>query len=181
MPLSIQQQQVSKGIIVGSIISFIVVSYGALANPFQLQEPMSLLARLEIYAYSMIFPTVSLILCVGLLAKHRFFTAEDISGRAYTPESEKARQLQSVLQNTLEQAGIVLSVYFLWCLIMPADYLSLVVLNSILFFIGRLLFIRGYSKGAGARSIGFSLTFYPSILTIGGIILYLFYRTLTQY
>ncbi|MCL1065939.1 MAPEG family protein [Shewanella olleyana] len=177
--LSSKQRDVTKGIVLGMLVSFAVVIYGALANPFEYSEPQTLIERLIIYAYGMILPTLSLIIAVARVAKHRFFNAEDIDGRSFYEESERVRRLQSVLQNTLEQFCIVMSVYFLWAFIMPADYMSLIALISVLFFIGRILFMRGYDKGAGARSIGFSLTFYPSVLTVGAIIIYLFYRTFT--
>jgi hypothetical protein len=32
------------------------------------------------------------------------------------------------------------------------------------FFVGRGLFLRGYALGAGARAVGFGLTFYPTVL-----------------
>ncbi|MCL1046584.1 MAPEG family protein [Shewanella electrodiphila] len=177
--LTSKQRDVTQGIVIGMLVSFAVVIYGALANPFEYSEPQSLIERLVIYAYGMILPTLSLIIAVGRVAKHRFFSAKDIDGSSYYEQSERVRRLQSVLQNTLEQFCIVMSVYFLWAFIMPADYMSLIGLISILFFIGRILFMRGYDKGAGARSIGFSLTFYPSVLTVGAIIIYLFYRTFT--
>ena len=174
-----KQRDVTKGIIVGMIVSFVVVAYGALANPFDFAVQQSLIERLVIYAYGMILPTLSLIIAVARVAKHRFFSSDDIDGRSHYEESEHVRRLQNVLQNTLEQTCIVASVYFLWAFIMPGDYMSLIPLISVLFFIGRILFIRRYEKGAGARSIGFSLTFYPSVLTVGAIIIYLFYRTFT--
>ena len=173
-----KQRDVTKGIVVGMIVSFAFVIYGALANPFEFSEPQSLIERLIIYAYGMILPTLSLIIAVARVAKHRFFNSEDIEGRSFYKESERVRRLQNVLQNTLEQFCIVMSVYFLWAFIMPAEYMSLIALISVLFFIGRILFMRGYDKGAGARSIGFALTFYPSVLTVGAIIIYLFYRVL---
>jgi len=42
---------------------------------------------------------------------------------------------------------------------------------AILFVFGRILFWRGYARGAPARALGFALTFYPTLamlLTIGG-------------
>jgi uncharacterized membrane protein YecN with MAPEG domain len=34
------------------------------------------------------------------------------------------------------------------------------------FFVGRILFWRGYARGAPARALGFALTFYPSVAMI---------------
>ena len=37
---------------------------------------------------------------------------------------------------------------------------------ALLFLIGRILFSRGYERGASARAVGFGLTFYPSVLML---------------
>ena len=49
---------------------------------------------------------------------------------------------------------------------MPASWISVVPVAAVLFVAGRILFARGYSDGAAARSLGFALTFYPSVLMI---------------
>jgi glucose uptake protein GlcU len=78
-----QQRDVTKGIVVGMVVSFAVVIYGALANPFEFNEPQSLIERLIIYAYGMLLPTLSLIIAVARVAKHRIFNSEDIDGRSF--------------------------------------------------------------------------------------------------
>ncbi len=60
--------------------------------------------------------------------------------------------LQSLLQNTLEQLVIALGVYTAWSLLMPASWLSVVPLCSMLFAIGRIFFFKGYKQGAPARA-----------------------------
>lgn len=35
-----------------------------------------------------------------------------------------------------------------------------------LFSIGRWLFAAGYARGAGARALGFALTFYPTVAAL---------------
>ena len=49
---------------------------------------------------------------------------------------------------------------------MPHGWLASIPAAAILFLIGRILFSRGYERGAAARAIGFGLTFYPSVLMI---------------
>jgi len=46
---------------------------------------------------------MTLLICIARLAKHRFFTPEDINGSALTSGTERARLLQALLQNTREQ------------------------------------------------------------------------------
>ena len=40
---------------------------------------------------------------------------------------------------------------------------------AFLFAIGRMLFIVGYRRGATGRSLGFALTFYPTVLLFVGL------------
>lgn len=110
---------------------------------------------------------------IGALARHRFFTPEDIDGGGLSPGTAKAHILQSTLQNTLEQTVLAVGVHSAWAVAMPAVWLSAVPAAVALFVIGRVLFWRGYGKGAAARSFGFALTFYPSILMLLAIIVYL--------
>lgn len=113
-----------------------------------------------------------LAISIGLLAKHRFFTPEDIDGGGRSPGTARAHVLQSTLQNTLEQAVLALGVHSAWAVAMPAAWLGAVPAAVALFVIGRVLFWRGYGKGAAARSFGFALTFYPSVLMLLAIIVY---------
>ena len=46
---------------------------------------------------------------------------------------------------------------------MPQTWQAAVPAAAILFFVGRVLFWRGYAHGASARALGFALTFYPSV------------------
>ena len=49
---------------------------------------------------------------------------------------------------------------------MPWTWQAAVPAAAILFFLGRLLFWRGYSHGAPARALGFALTFYPTVVML---------------
>jgi len=48
---------------------------------------------------------------IGMLARHRFFTPAGIDGGGLTQGTSEAQLLQSILQNTLEQAVLALSVH----------------------------------------------------------------------
>ena len=81
-----------------------------------------------------------------------------------TSGSNQAKVLQSILQNTLEQIVLAFGVYMAWCALMPISWLFVVPLCSVLFTVGRLCFIFGYSGGAPARAFGFALTFYSTVV-----------------
>jgi uncharacterized membrane protein YecN with MAPEG domain len=56
---------------------------------------------------------------------------------------------------------------------MPTRWLSVVPLAAIAFVVGRLLFMRGYERGAPARALGFTLTFYVSSTMLVSMLVYL--------
>jgi hypothetical protein len=103
---------------------------------------------------------------IGVLARHRFFTADDIDGGGLTPGTETAHLLQSMLQNTLEQSVLALGVHAIWAVVMPQAWQAAVPAAVMLFVIGRALFWRGYTRGAPGRALGFALTFYPQVVML---------------
>ena len=88
---------------------------------------------------------------------------EDIDAGAAQGGTERAKMLQSLLQNTLEQTVIASLVYLAWAVMMPPRWLSVVPMAAILFSFGRILFFVGYEKGAASRALGFALGFYSSV------------------
>ena len=100
---------------------------------------------------------------IAMLARHRFFTPADIDGGGLSDGTSAARLLQSILQNTLEQSVLALSVHAIWAAAMPWAWQAAVPAAAVLFFLGRVLFWRGYAHGAPARALGFALTFYPTV------------------
>ena len=87
----------------------------AIAYAFQwpsFSSHTSVASRLKLAALAALAPTAVLFLCIARLAKHRFFTPQDIHGSALTEGTERARLLQAFLQNTLEQT--VLAVPCIW-------------------------------------------------------------------
>lgn len=103
---------------------------------------------------------------IGALARHRFFTPDDIDGGGLTKGTQKANLLQSMLQNTMEQAVLAIGTHLVWAASMPLHWQSAVPAAACLFVLGRILFWRGYANGAPARALGFSLTFYPSVVLL---------------
>ena len=112
-------------------------------------------------------------LSIGRLARHRFFTASDIDGSGLTGGSDRARVLQATLQNTLEQTVLAVLVHLVWAGVMPLDWIGVIPAAVLLFLAGRLLFVRGYARGAPSRALGFALTFYPSMLMLAIVVLWI--------
>lgn len=112
------------------------------------------------------FLALWLAISVGLLARHRFFTPEDIDGGGLIPGTETANILQATLQNTLEQTVLAVLVHLAWAALMPISWMSAIPAAVVLFWGGRVLFVRGYRGGAPSRAVGFALTYYPSVLML---------------
>jgi hypothetical protein len=107
---------------------------------------------------------------IGMIARHRFFTPEDIDGGGLSTGTPRVRLLQAMLQNTLEQAVLAIGVHLAWASVMPAGWQAAIPAAALLFAAGRVLFWRGYANGAPSRALGFGLTFYPSIVLLALIV-----------
>ena len=83
-----------------------------------------------------------------------------------TAGSARARLLQAMLQNTLEQGALALPVYLFWALDAPPRLVPAVAGAALLFLVGRILFFRGYARGAAGRALGFRLSFYPTVVLL---------------
>ncbi|WP_226088550.1 MAPEG family protein [Vibrio bathopelagicus] len=172
MKLSNKQSGVLKGMVSAMLTSVVVIAVAVVFDPFNYSEISQVSERLTVLALSLLFPVLFLIASIGRLAKFRFFSPEDIDGSGLTSGTNEAMILQSLLQNTLEQLVIALGVYTAWSLLMPASWLSVVPLCSMLFAIGRIFFFKGYKQGAPARAFGFALTFYSTVLMFLVLIAY---------
>jgi hypothetical protein len=122
--------------------------------------------RLAFALQADVFLALWLGVSIGLLARHRFFTPEDIDGGGLSRGSETANVLQATLQNTLEQTVLAVLVHLAWAALMPVSWIAAIPAAAILFLCGRMLFVRGYRGGAPSRAVGFALTFYPSVLML---------------
>jgi uncharacterized membrane protein YecN with MAPEG domain len=166
MALTLAEKQlgVLRGMGVGATVSLLLILYGIICNPFGFPELQPIDSKLLVLGWSMLIPCLFLIGSIARIAKYRFFSPEDIDSSAATSSSLTLTCLQSMLQNTLEQTVLAMIVYTLWILLTPSVWLSVLPLSACCFLIGRILFIRGYHKGAVSRALGFALTFYPSIM-----------------
>ena len=125
-----------------------------------------LASRVALGSWALLSPASTLFVCIARLAKHRFFTPEDIHGSALTNGTDKAKLLQALLQNTLEQACLAMPIYIATSIVAPASLLPLVPAAAAMFLVGRLFFFVGYANGAPSRAYGFALTFYPTVLLL---------------
>jgi hypothetical protein len=112
------------------------------------------------------------------VANYRFSSPEDIDGSGLTVGTSRVLVLRAILQNTLEQAVLAIVAYAIWAAIMPLTWLRAIPIAALLFVAGRILFARGYERGAPGRAMGFGLTAYPTFGMLVTLALLLALRTL---
>ena len=161
-----QQRAVKRGQVIGLAIATIVLGLGIALVPTSLTDESTPGERLAFALKADILVVFWLVHCVAMLGRHRFYSAEDIGGAGLTSPTAKARELQAVLQNTLEQVVLAIVVHALWAVVMPVRWAAGILAATGLFALGRFFFIRGYSRGAGARALGFVLSFYPTMFML---------------
>ncbi|MDR3495182.1 MAG: MAPEG family protein [Ancalomicrobiaceae bacterium] len=171
MPLTPTQRGVRTGAFVAAIATLAVVMLGSIYNPFQFAADLAVPERLAMAAEAALLPGVALAFAIAQLARHRFATSDDIDAAAGPAPTERARVLQALIQNTLEQAVLAVVAYAAWAAVMPANWLSAVPCAAITFLLGRAAFHFGYERGAAARSFGFGLTFYPTLFMLALLVL----------
>ncbi len=166
MTLTATQRGVARGIAIAAALTILGIFGAAAWQPAVLLPGDGTVARLAYALKWDLLPAACLLIAVGHLARHRFFTPEDIDGGGLSSGTQKARVLQSILQNTVEQVVLASLAYCIWAVVMPHGWLASIPAAALLFMIGRILFSRGYERGASARAVGFGLTFYPSVLML---------------
>jgi len=122
--LSEKQRGVLKGMIAGLAVTLAIVIGGSWLDPFALEDTREATARLMLAIEAAVLPAAFLVLSVGRLARHRFFTPQDIDGGGISTDSQQALVLQTLLQNTLEQFCIAVLAYLAWASVMPVAWLS---------------------------------------------------------
>jgi hypothetical protein len=166
MPLSTDQKGVVGRVAVAAPVTLAVALLAVFTDILPIPVSGDPAGRLALAAACALVPVVALILAVGRVANHRFFTPEDIHGSGLTQGSERAKIFQAILQNTLEQACLAVFTYSAAAILLPGPWLDVIPASVFLFVLGRILFAKGYSAGAPGRALGFGLTFYPTVVLV---------------
>lgn len=155
--LSSEQAIILKNMLCALTITMCLVVL-AWCFPFNWQ-----LNRFETVLLALILPTFSYIIGIGRIASLRFFD-DSVSNPLVAANNLRLNAFKQYLSNTHEQLFLALIVYLILSVTLPLPQLYLLLLFSLCFVIGRILFARGYMHGASGRSLGFALTFYSNVL-----------------
>jgi hypothetical protein len=126
--------------------------------------PESPAGRLAFAAGLWAVPCVVLMVAILMVSTARRVSPEDIGGQAAGPPSDRLAIKSAFLQNTLEQTVLAGGFYLALAAVAGGRWLALLPASALLFVLGRVLFYRGYHRGAGGRALGMALTMMPSVL-----------------
>lgn len=120
--------------------------------------------RFRLGAAAAVLPAAVVVIHVGRIASRRFNAPDLIDGAAFDVPGSLLAVDRALLANAVEQAVIAIPTYMLLVLVLPAEHLVAVPMLAVLFVLGRTLFAARYRSGPSARSFGFALTFYPTVV-----------------
>ena len=178
MQLTEKQKGVVRGVIPAALLTFVGLCGAPLllpASALPVDEPG---ARLAWALKWSLLPILTLMVAVARVANHRFYTPEDIDGAGLTNGTPQARLHGAILQNTLEQAVLAVAAYAIWSMVVPYSWLRSIAVAALYFVAGRVLFARGYTRGASGRAMGFGLTAYPTFGMLSTLAVVLLFRLL---
>lgn len=126
--------------------------------------PQDLPGRLAFAAQASALVLVWVLVGVGIVSTLRRRSRDDIGGAAFGVPSPRLAIPLAFLQNTFEQAVLAAGMYLALASLLAGPWLALIVVGVVLFGVGRVLFLRGYARGAAARAPGMTLTMMPTLL-----------------
>ena len=160
--LTDKQKGVVRNVIPAAVLTVVGLCGVSLLLPVSILPTDEPGARLTWALQWALLPVLTLMVSIMRVANHRFSTPADIDGSGFAEGTPEVRVLRAVLQNTLEQAVLAVAAYATWAAAMPHGWLRVIPIAAVLFVCGRVLFARGYARGAPGRATGFGLTAYPT-------------------
>jgi uncharacterized membrane protein YecN with MAPEG domain len=121
--------------------------------------------RMALAAICWAAPGFVLLVAIMMVSTARRFSPADIGGQASGPPSPRLAIKAAFLQNTLEQTVLAGAFFLALAAVAGGPWLSLLPVAALLFVVGRVLFYRGYHRGAQGRSLGMALTMMPICLS----------------
>ena len=150
-----------------ALLSFLVCAAVLCAAVYWLPQrfdfPEDAAARVAFVLRANTLVIIWLLIAVGIVSTMRRYSASDIWGSAFAPPSHRLSIPVAFLQNTLEQVVITIVSFLALATLDGEAPLAFVVGSVPLFALGRITFLRGYSRGAGARAFGMATTALPAL------------------
>lgn len=160
-----EQRRVVRGSLAALLVCALVLglAHGFLARVVRFPDG-GLESVLTFWAGANLFIVFWVIVGIRLVSKGRRRSAQDIGGAAYAAPSPRIAVQAAFLQNTLEQAVVLMATQFAMLMLLRERAMPVIAASVVLFSVGRVAFYVNYPKGAGARAFGMALTAVPSIV-----------------
>ena len=126
-------------------------------------HPSPFNTSLDAWAFSALLSISWLFIAVGVRAKERYLNPQEIGGSA--PSAGSRAEIDArVLQNTLEQTILMLTLTAILCQLRPLHWYALLIAITFFFNVGRACFWWGYHRSVILRGYGFALGFHALIM-----------------
>ena len=169
-----EERNIQKFTSLALLLSAALFAAGFYTIPGVVDFPTALLDRIAFAIQAGVFVMIWVFIAVGMVSVGRRKSAADVQGSAAGPPSPKIAIHVAFLQNTLEQAVLTVFAFVAFAVAIEGPGLSMIVVAVAIFAIGRLLFLKGYRKGASGRAFGMALTMTPSIFGYPAAIILMF-------
>lgn len=162
--MEVEEGAIRRGTTIALLLTMAGYSSAYYLLPMTLEFPVALEKRLATGAVASFFVVIWVLIGVMMVSTARRSSPDDIGGAAAGPPSEKVAIKAAFLQNTLEQAVIAVAFFAALCAVAGGAWLALLPVAVVFFAVGRVLFYRGYPRGAKGRAFGMGLTMTPSLV-----------------
>jgi len=162
--MAAEERAIRRNTTIATVVTLAGFVAGYRIMPVFVSLPTALSERLAFAAMWWAVPCVTLLVAIAMVSTARRFSPEDIGGQAAGPPSDALAIKAAFLQNTLEQTVVSGGFYFALAAVAGGPWLALLPVAAVLFVTGRVLFYRGYHRGAQGRALGMSLTLMPTAL-----------------
>mmetsp|Transcript_10221 Transcript_10221/g.21737 ORF Transcript_10221/g.21737 Transcript_10221/m.21737 type:complete len:177 (+) Transcript_10221:287-817(+) len=169
--LDVKQTGVLNGFFIGLICTVTSLAASAVLFPKEWAPRDDPTDRIAFALRADLFLGLWLAFSISRLGLYRFSSPDDIEGGVEHPATPGAADRQNTLLISLEQTVLAVVAHTSWSVVAPIHWVAGIGTAVVLFLIGNIIFTLSYANGAHARSLGFALTFQPSvIILIGGAI-----------
>ena len=161
--LAAEQRGVRRQAVFAFLVTAPILALGAFGLPAVYGTPVDLAERFAFVIRADLILGLWVLIAVRMVSRIRFVSAEDSAGSAYAPPSPRLAVPSAFLQNTLEQAFVALVSHLALATIPGGMALGYIAAAVVLFSLGRLTFLLGYSRGAHGRAFGMVVTVLPTL------------------
>ncbi len=162
--MAAEERAIRRDTTIATVVTLAGFTAAFWLGPVLADLPADVAERLAFAALVFAVPGFVLLVAIMMVSTTRRFSPEDIGGQAAGPPSERLAIKAVFLQSTLEQTVLAAGFYFALAAVASGAWLALLPVAAGLFVIGRVLFYRGYPRGAQGRSLGMGLTMMPAAL-----------------